>query len=86
MEFIEEPRLGLALSEEITVAMKINMVTERLKTDEKFFFGELFSDRVTRIEVIVTFLAILELVKANRIKVQQHKLFGDIRITRRQEQ
>jgi segregation and condensation protein A len=86
VEFIEEPRLGLPLTEEITVAMRINAIVERIRSEEKFYFGELFSDRVTRIEVIVNFLAILELVKANRIRVQQHKLFGDIRIIRRQDQ
>ena len=34
----------------------------------------------TRIEVVVTFLAILELVRRRRVAVQQHRLMGEIRI------
>jgi len=46
-------------------------------------FGQLFAETVTRVEIIVTFLAILELVRLRRIGVTQRGLFGEIWICRR---
>jgi len=83
IEYVEPPLFDQLVPEEVTSAMKIKEIMEKLKSDEKFFFGELFPDKVTRYEIIATFQAILELVKAKKIRIQQHKLFGDIRIIRR---
>ncbi len=35
-----------------------------------------------RMEIVATFLAILEMAKMRRIKIMQHRVFGDIRIIR----
>ncbi|AZR72326.1 hypothetical protein BBF96_02310 [Anoxybacter fermentans] len=45
-------------------------------------FGELFSTTTSRIEVVVTFLALLELIKLKKIKVSQNQLYGEILICR----
>jgi segregation and condensation protein A len=45
-------------------------------------FGELLTQTRTRIEIIVTLLAVLELIKRHVIKVAQPELFGDIDITK----
>jgi chromatin segregation and condensation protein Rec8/ScpA/Scc1 (kleisin family) len=37
----------------------------------------------SRLEVIVTLLALLEMVKQLRVAMQQDRLFGDIQIVRR---
>jgi len=41
---------------------------------------------VTRVEIIVTFLAILELTKLGKIKAYQSKAFGDIMIYSRENE
>jgi segregation and condensation protein A len=46
-------------------------------------FEELFKTATTKAEVIVTFLALLELMKLNQFVVRQSELLGDIVIERR---
>ena len=43
-------------------------------------FSELFINSLNRNEVITTFLAVLELLKEQTIKVTQSQEFGDIEI------
>ena len=43
-------------------------------------FFELLSRSATRLEVIVTFLAVLELVKMGEFEVEQDGIFGEIRL------
>ena len=45
----------------------------------------MLGDKPTRLEVVVTFLALLELVKRYRVSASQDKLFSDIQITRLEE-
>jgi len=44
----------------------------------RLFFGESQRAMPTRLEVIVTFLALLELIRLRRIEVSQRELFGEI--------
>jgi segregation and condensation protein A len=46
-------------------------------------FDELFQSATTKAEVIVTFLALLELMKLNQFVVRQSDLLGEIVIERR---
>ncbi|UFJ42839.1 segregation/condensation protein A [Brevibacillus humidisoli] len=43
-------------------------------------FSQLFSERATKTEIVTTFLAILELMKAKQIACMQSRLFSDILI------
>lgn len=45
---------------------------------EGIAFHRLFDNDVTRVEVIVTFLALLELIRLGRLSVRQRALFGEI--------
>jgi segregation and condensation protein A len=47
-------------------------------TDQPMTFTELLSRGSTRIEVVVTFLAILELIKQRELRAEQEKTFGEI--------
>jgi segregation and condensation protein A len=47
---------------------------------------ELFDEDKTRMEVVVTFLAILELLKLKRIMADQEATFGRIVIRQREEE
>jgi len=46
-------------------------------------FSRLIEDAKTRVEVIVTFLAVLEMIKRMQIRVEQERLFGEIVLVRR---
>jgi segregation and condensation protein A len=64
-----------------TVAQKMATIAARLRwAKEGIQFAELFDDDATRMELIVTFLALLELIRARRLRVAQERLFGEIRV------
>jgi chromatin segregation and condensation protein Rec8/ScpA/Scc1 (kleisin family) len=54
------------------------MLLERLRASSHVLFESLFSDAKSRMEVVVTFLAMLELVKVRAIRVLQDELNGPI--------
>lgn len=57
--------------ETFTVQEKIFYIRKKLLTNKKTNFFELFKDSATKTEVIVTFLALLELSKLGRVNVKQ---------------
>jgi segregation and condensation protein A len=64
--------------EQFTIEEKISLVCSSLESREPVMFADLFSDSRTRLEVIVTFMAILELLKHGHARVQQDSAFGTI--------
>jgi segregation and condensation protein A len=64
--------------EKVTVADKIKLINERLKADGRVSFSELMQSCRSRIEVIVQFLAVLELIKGQKVRARQESPFGDI--------
>ncbi len=66
----------------ITVQDRINGVIERLEETPTLTFAALFDGATSRMMVIVTFLALLELVRMKLVRVDQVDVFGAIRITR----
>ena len=77
----QAPReVGLVLREEITVEAKIREILDRLEARESLAFEDLFSGARRRIDLIVTFLALLELIRLKQIAAMQSKTFGKIRI------
>jgi len=68
--------------DEILVSDRIEFITQLLKENESIIFNEIFSEKPSKAEIIASFLAILEMSKTSMIKVQQHRVFGDIRILR----
>jgi len=69
------------LWEEVSINEKITLVTEYLETRDEFNFDDLLLNRESLVEIVSTFLAVLELVKIRVIDVFQNRLFGDIKIT-----
>lgn len=63
-----------------SVEEKIEHIKAILLERKKCFFMDTFSKQATREEVIVTFLAILELLKAKVLRVKQEKQFSEIMI------
>ena len=68
-----------------SVAEKMNFITNILLENERILFSELFDERITLNEVVVTFSAMLELIKLQKIKVTQTSAFEDIAIVRTDE-
>ena len=66
--------------EQFTIPQKICAIKDMLISRKKIMFSELFSNSLNRNEVITTFLAVLELLKEQTIKVTQNEEFGEIEI------
>ena len=67
----------------VTIAERITHIEQELDRRPRIRFHDLFTSNATRTEVIVTLLALLELIKQNQAQVWQKSLFGDIFIQRR---
>lgn len=68
--------------DEILVSDRIDFILDLLKDKEKIVFDELFKGNPSKHEIVASFLAILELTKMQKVKLLQHKVFGDINIFR----
>lgn len=62
----------------VTIREKITSIINNLRSVGVTSFKSLLGDRLSRLEVVVTFLAMLELVKRHYIKASQDTLFGEI--------
>lgn len=72
---------GKIEKEEITVEEKMSYLNEYIATHKQFSFSELLKNQKTKMQTVVTFLAILEMMKMGTISVQQENTFDDIIIT-----
>ena len=66
----------------IPIRDKINLIGRALKQVSRASFHAMLGDRPSRLEVVVTFLALLELIKRYRVEVSQESLFSDIQVQR----
>jgi segregation and condensation protein A len=64
----------------ISITDKINEIKERLYERMEVTFNSIIADSKTKVEVIVTFLAMLELVRKNHASIDQDEMFGEISI------
>jgi segregation and condensation protein A len=68
------------IEERFTVSDKIEEILYTLRDRSEMMFSELFAAASSRAEVVVTFLALLELIRLKRLKVVQTEAFGEIRV------
>lgn len=66
------------LKDEYTVEEKRDFISELLEEQDELDLAELFARSRTKMELVATFLAVLELVKMNRVSTVQQQLFGNI--------
>ena len=66
--------------ERFSVSDKIEKILERVNNGAPVRFSELFGQIVSRLEIVVTFLALLELIRLNQVRVLQRKIFDEIEI------
>jgi segregation and condensation protein A len=64
----------------ITIAHQIDVIERATAGGRPASFRGLLKQATTRLEIIVTLLALLEMIKQLRVAIQQDRLFGDIRI------
>jgi len=62
----------------LTIKNRINKIKNYLRTREHIQFSELVAEDKSRLDIVITFLALLELVKNHAISARQDTLFSDI--------
>ncbi len=73
--------VGEVFTEEVKVADKMQAILDLLAAQpEGVQFPALFGAGRSKLEIIVTFLALLELIKERRVRALQPKPFADIRL------
>ncbi len=65
----------------VTIEEMMDRLVERVQKKLTMSFKEFAGDAKEKVEVIVSFLALLELVKQGTVDAAQHETFSDIRIT-----
>ncbi len=66
--------------ENYTVSDKIDLIAKMMNSEVPLRFSELFSDTASRAEIVVTFLALLELIRLKKVKAVQEGAFGEIEL------
>jgi segregation and condensation protein A len=66
--------------DKITVREKMTFLLDKLRTQGNVLFEALFDEVRSRMEVVVTFLAMLELIKVRAVRIVQEELMGPIMI------
>lgn len=69
---------GVVPPSRITIREKIALITDYLRYRKNVSFRSLIDHENSRLEIVVTFLALLELIKRHLVRVTQEGLFGDI--------
>jgi segregation and condensation protein A len=71
------------IKDEFTIEEKIHDLLHLFIAHEKLSLEAIFANAKSKIEIVVIFLALLELMKLNEIIAMQKELFGPVLITRR---
>jgi segregation and condensation protein A len=71
--------------EQISIETRIDQMLARLSETVACGFGDLFDDAAARPDLIVTFLALLEMIRLKLVRVVQSGPMGEIRIYKRQQ-
>jgi segregation and condensation protein A len=64
-----------------TVSEKIEVVATLVRERSRLHFSELFETAASRMEVIVTFLALLELIRLKQLRIEQPEAFAEIEVS-----
>ncbi len=78
----KEPLDSVIAAPKVTIREKINLIGKTLRQLSRASFQALLGHKPSRLEVVVTFLALLELIKRYRVEARQESLFSDIEVQR----
>ena len=73
----------LNMNEDITTNEKITLMNELLERKGECMFTDLITRRGNMLDVVCAFMALLEAVKNKLAEIYQNKMFGDIKICRK---
>ena len=73
-------KYGKIEKEEVTLPDKLNDVINYAMEHKQFYFRALLEKQRSKTHIVVTFLAILQLMKEGTIRIEQEKIFDDILI------
>ena len=76
------PLPQVTIDHSVSVRQQVEQIFFKLKELKKFHFSDILKSAQNRTEVIVSFLAILELVKQSKAAIQQGKAFEEMEIRR----
>jgi segregation and condensation protein A len=82
--FQEELELGEIKDDPFTVSDQIDYLLKRFEPGRSLHFSSLFDKASSRTEVIVTFLALLELIRLKQFRFEQADPLGEIEVVRRE--
>lgn len=74
---------GKIEKDEVDMDRKVLYVEEYIRSHQRFSFRLLLEKQHSRMEIIVTFLVVLEMMKLGRIDIEQQDIGDDIMITSR---
>lgn len=74
-------KFGKIEKEEVSLSEKMNDLEEYARTHRSFSFRDLLKRQCSKTQVIVTFLAVLEMMKTGIIHIVQEHTFSEIMIT-----
>ena len=77
-----EPLPKVSIDHSVSIKQKIDAIRNLLKNGQEFSFKNLLSSAQNKTEVIVSFLAILELVKQQSVRFRQVNAFEDLLVTK----
>jgi segregation and condensation protein A len=77
---VEKPKAYIR-RETLTLSQRVEDLRDRLRKRGKFSFRTVMEQCETRVEIVIVFMAILELLKGGECAVSQEKRFGDISVS-----
>ena len=73
-------KFGTIRREPVSLEQKVSSVMDYARKNRRFSFRQLLERQADKLEVVVTFLAVLELTKMGKIHLTQEHLFDDMNI------
>ena len=74
-------QFGKIEKDEINVDEKMVYIQDYIRSHRRFSFRQLLEKSHNKMEIVITFLTILEMMKMGQITIEQEQLFDDIMIT-----
>lgn len=65
----------------VNIRQKIALIVDAIRRSGKLSFRRILKKSRSRLEAVISFLALLELIKQNQVQAEQPELFGDIAVT-----
>ena len=78
LDRVPREELNEIFAEQFTVSEKVDYLLEATKNGKSLTLGRLFRGMRSRHEIVCTFLAVLELIKLNRLAARQDNHFDEI--------